>query len=427
MEHTSFLCYIQVMKNIFAKIFKKKYIYLDHASTTPIDTGVLREMNRVYNKYYYNVNSWYTPAVQTKKLVQDARTQVAVELATTSDHIVFTGGGTEANHLVIMGVLRSYQKTKSGSVPHMIISEIEHASVIEMVKQLTEQGVITLSYIPVTEQGIICLDTLKTLLTPETILVSVMYANNEIGTIQPIREIAKLLRWYKKNMMGNHEVMYPLFHTDTIAGSAYVDLDTRKLGVDFMTLSGSKIYGPKSVGVVYMKHVDSLYPDRFGGDQEYGLRPGTQDPASIVGMAHALSQVRAKSISESIRLSQLRDQCIDYLQQNIPGSIINGSLDNRLPNNIHISIPGISGERLVIELDARGIAVATRSACSMDREDESHVIMAIHKQQSQSGYGNIRITMGSGTTKQDMAYATRVLVDIVQKIHLFEKGLKILA
>lgn len=392
-------------------------------------------MANVYKNGYFNPGGLYADGVVAAKRVSESRKEVAKLIGTTSDHVIFTRGGTESCNLAVLGILRKLQTPPSSSrpsdatsplqgedsaLPHVIVSAIEHAAVLETVKDLEKKGEIELSISPVNSDGFVDMDELKKLLKPTTVLVSVMYVNNEIGTVQPIKEIAKLLRWYKKQ---NSLKDYPLFHTDAIQAANYLDINVEKLGVDLMSLSGSKIYGPKSSGILYVRNKELIAPILHGGEQEMGLRAGTEDVVQVVGFAKALHIARKVSESESVRLAGLQTYFFDELRKNINRVKINGSTSERIPNNINISIPGISGERIIIELDARGIAASSKSACREDVDEESHVIAALRKGKSSSTEGSVRFTMGRGTTKKSVERVVGELAKIVNKIKSFEKEL----
>lgn len=253
---------------------------------------------------------------------------------------------------------------------------------------------------------------------PETVLVAVMYVNNEIGTIQPIKEITKLVRWYKKK---NDLKLYPLVYTDAIQATNYLDINVDRLGVDLMSLSGSKIYGPKSSGVLYIRDRKNIEPLLHGGDQEFGLRAGTEDVAQIVGFTKALEITRSVSERECDRLGELQKYFFELIKKSGIKYQVNGSVEYRIPNNINISIPHVSSERLVIELGAQGICAASKSACREQDGEDSYVIAAIRKNISSNG--SIRFTMGRSTTKRDVEKTVKKLVEIVKKIRTFEKSL----
>jgi cysteine desulfurase len=393
---------------------------MDHAATTLLDGRVLSVMKKVFYRNYFNPGALYREGVMTDQLIDRSRMSVAKLLGTTSDHVIFTRGGTESCNMAILGVLGQPNK---GNLPHVITSAIEHAAVLESLKELERTQKIELSIIPVNSEGVVIVDEIKKALRPETVLVTIMYVNNEIGTIQPIKEIVKLVRWYKKQ---HGLTKYPLVHTDAIQAVNYLDIHVERLGVDLMSLSGSKIYGPKSSGVLYVRHKESLSSMFFGGDQEFGLRAGTEDVAQVVGFTKALEITRITADSEKNRLELLRNMFVDLLIKNIPGIVINGSLVERNANNINISIPGISGERLVIELDAHGICAASKSACKEDDGEASHVIAAIRKEGGNLSVtdGAVRFTMGRTTTKRDVVTTVKALKEIVDRIRAFEKTVK---
>ena len=401
-------------------LHKKRRIYLDHASTTPLDPQVLFVMNTVYQNHYYNPENWYKESVITNRYITNARKTVADILITQHEKIVFTSGGTESNHLAILGAIYHYQLQYPEKIPHIICSSIEHASVLQLLQNLETKKTITLGIIPVDSNGIVDSDVLKKMITSETVLICVMYVNNEIGSIQPIAEIAKLVRWYKKH---HNQDTYPLFHTDAIQAANYLDLSVTKLGVDSLSLSGSKIYGPKSSGCVYLKNPDLYTPLFIGGNQQSGMRAGTVDIASVAGFATALQRVTNMRTTEKDRLRDLQQLAISEIEKIKTklgiDIIINGpslTADDRIPNNIHISIAGIDGEELVILLDHGGYCVSTRSACSLDEQEESHVITAIRTGQPNQyrDYGAIRITMGQTTNKRDILNLFDTLSTIIK-------------
>ena len=399
--------------------FLRSRIYLDHGSTTPLDGRVFRAMKKVLTKGYFNPGALYREGVHTHEFIESARMRVAKLLGTTSNHVVFTRGGTESCNMAILGVIEKYDK----GIPHVITSAIEHAAVLETLKDLEKSKKIELSIIPVDTEGVIVVDEIKKALRPETVLVSVMYVNNEIGTIQPVKEIVKLVRWYKKH---NNLSLYPLVHTDAIQAVNYLDIHVERLGIDLMSFSGSKIYGPKSSGVLYVRNralLDSLF---HGGDQEFGLRAGTEDIAQVVGFAKAFEIARATAETEKNRLERLRDNMITELEKNISGIIVNGSYTERNANNVSITVPGISGERLVIELDAQGICAASKSACKEDDGEASHVIAAIRnyaKFHASATDGAVRFTLGRSTTQRDIVTTVKKISEIVARIRAFEAKL----
>ncbi len=427
------------------EFLRPRRIYLDYAATTPLDAGVFRAMKKIYQKNYFNPGGLYREGIAAWQLVNESRRSVAKLLGTTSEHVIFTRGGTESCNLAILGGLSTLLTRppaastlstgmERGKLPHVITTNIEHAAVLETLTSLEKEKKIDLTIVPVHADGIVDVDDIKKALQPETVLVSVMYVNNEIGTIQPIKEIVKLVRWYKKH---NDLKVYPLVHTDAIQAANYLDLHVERLGVDLMSLSGSKIYGPKSSGVLYVRNRELLAPMLHGGDQEFGLRAGTEDVAQIVGFSTAFKIARNTSEKENIRLQELQDYFLSELKKTIPDLIVNG-VDPllageggsrrepgevcRICNNLNITVPGISGERLVIELDAKGICAASKSACKEDNGEASHAITAIRPDASATD-GAVRFTMGRGTTKADVQKAVDLLVNTVTAIRNFEKSM----
>ncbi|MEI8224238.1 MAG: cysteine desulfurase family protein [bacterium] len=412
--------------------WSSRRIYMDHAATTLLDGRVLSVMKKVFSRHYFNPGALYREGVATDQLIDQSRVSVAKLLGTTSDHVIFTRGGTESCNMAILGTLstivervdsaRNPGEDRVRTIPHVITSAIEHAAVLETLKDLEKNKKIELSIIPVNNEGIIIVDEIKKALRPETVLVTVMYVNNEIGTIQPIKEIVKLVRWYKKQ---HSLTKYPLVHTDAIQAVNYLDMHVERLGVDLVSLSGSKIYGPKSSGVLYVRHKELMGSMFFGGDQEFGFRAGTEDVAQVIGFTKALEITRAAADSEKVRLEVLRDIFVDELKNTVEGIIVNGSLHERNANNINVTVPGISGERLVIELDAQGICAASKSACKEDDGEASHVIAAIRKEGDSLSVtdGAVRFTMGRTTTKRDVVTTVKVLKEIVDRIRIFEQTL----
>jgi cysteine desulfurase len=405
-------------KKLFQSWFQSE-IYLDHASTTPIDHRVFSVMKRVYKNTYGNPGGMYNLATRTQEIIDNARKKIATLLGAQSSQVIFSRGGTEANNLAIVGVINHFKKSNPTFTPHIITSVIEHDSVLEICKHLEETHQATISYIPCNADGIVEVADIKKQLRPETILISIMYANNEIGTIQPIKEIAKLVRWWKKQQKEkNAEVVsgsYPLFHTDAIQAVNYCDMNVLRLGVDMMTISGSKIYGPKSIGALFVKNKNLIDPILFGGGQESGLRSGTEDAAMIAGFATALEISQEIKELEVERLINLRDFIIGELLKD-ERVVLNGSENDRLPNNINVTVAGFSGELLVIQLAARGFAVSSKSACQSDSDEESHVIAALREAQgisSKSEEGSLRITMGRGTRKKDIERFLSVFYEIL--------------
>ncbi|MEK7586075.1 MAG: cysteine desulfurase family protein [Patescibacteria group bacterium] len=391
-------------------------IYLDHASATPIDSSVAKLISLYERRYFANASSIHKGGVETQKVIENAREQIAKLIFAHSDEIIFTGSGTESDALAIIGVVRGY---KGKNIPHIITTTIEHSAVLENCRMLEKNREAEVTYIMPDADGIINPKDVRDALKVSTALVSVMYANNEIGTVQPIQEIAKIIRHYRKNTNSS----FPLLHTDACQAMNYLPTENiEKLGVDLLTFNSSKIYGPKGVGVLYKKRGVNLAPIYLGGGQEFGLRSGTENIAGIAGVALALSQTFRIKKKESTRLIKLRDYGIKKLLSlsHVSGYeiILNGDKVKRLPNNINISISGISSELLVIELDAKGIQVSAKSACKSEELDESYVIGALRKAQNikpNTTDGSLRISLGRQTKKGDIDALFKALKEILAK------------
>ena len=385
-----------------------KRIYLDNAAGTPIDELVFDKMLPYLKDKFGNPSAIYHEGMVAHSAVDSARTQVANMLGCHSDEIIFVGSGSESDNLAIKGVLAGYNRENDG-VPHMITSVIEHPAVLTTIKKLEKKELITATYIPVDGDGLVDPKDVKEAITDKTILVSIMYANSEIGTVQPILEISKVIRKIRGNI-----VTYPYFHTDACQAVNYLDMDVETLGVDLVTLNGSKNYGPKGVGALYKKRGVKLQQIIDGGGQEEGLRAGTENVAGIVGMGEAIEITEGLRISESERLTQLRDYFIEELKKAIPDIILNGSAVKRLPNNINITIPDMENDLAVIGLDAYGISTSSKSACKSSDSESSYVVKALGDKDAQIG-STLRITMGRDTTKESVDFTVSSLLKIVEK------------
>lgn len=371
-------------------------LYFDYAAATPLDPVVLQAMQPYFTELFYNPSATYWVAHEVKKALQTARAQVANWLGAKPTEIIFTAGGTEANNLAIHGLLRQFPKA------NIITSAIEHESVLQPAAQYDHREA------PVTAAGVIDLEKLEALIDDNTVLVSVMYANNEVGTVQPIRQIAKLVENVRKarRTAGNDLPLY--FHTDACQAAAYLDIHTARLGVDLLTLNAGKIYGPKQCGALFVASHVRLQPDIVGGGQERNLRSGTENVPGIMGFATALDLVQQRRHEETARLQKLQQSFFDELTQAIPDVIINGSQKTRLPNNVHITIPGQDNERLLIALDEAGVLCAAGSACSASSEEPSHVLRAMGITDADA-QASLRFTMGRFSDEQAVKTAVATL------------------
>lgn len=385
---------------------QKREIYLDTAAKTPLDPLVFKVMRPYLLKHYANPSSWHQGGMLARQALEDSRRLIAGLLSAQPDEIIFTSGGTEGNNLALAGVMKAQAKSA-----HLITTNSEHASVWETAHALAAtQKKLTLTILPVNGEGLIESRDLVKALRPETKLVSVIYANNEIGTIQPIRELAKVIR-HQRQATGRP---FPYFHIDACQAPRFLNLNVQQLGVDLMTLNGSKIYGPEGSGCLYVRRGIKLQPILWGGGQEDGRRSGTENVAGIVGLAKALEICAMERERESRCLIRERDYLIGELLK-IEGVRLNGSASSRLPNNVNVSVSGIEGEQLVIELDARGIAVSTGSACANHHQVDHRVIIALGRSAAEASSA-IRFTLGRDMKRAELKYIIKCCREIIKKI-----------
>jgi cysteine desulfurase len=395
-------------------------IYLDHAATTYLDPRVKAAMGPYWEKNFGNPSSLHQEGCEARNALTSARKKIASLVGASPDEIIFTNGGTESDNLAILGTAKSVIQratltlTSDANVPrwHIVTTKIEHHAVLNSCKELERQG-FEITYLKVDKNGIVDLKELKKSLRKETILVSIMYANNEIGTIQPIAEISKIIRNFRLKEVQLPSM--PLFHTDAIQAAGYFDLNVQKLGVDLLSVNGSKIYGPKGIGFLYVKRGARIAPLIYGGEQERGLRSGTENVPAIIGLSKAFEISRNERERESRRLIKLRDYLIQGILNKIPDSSLNGHPTSRLPNNVNATISGIEGETLILYLDANGIACSTGSACTSVSLEPSHVITALGKSKKDA-HCSIRFTLGRKTTQSDIDYVLKVLPKVVEKL-----------
>jgi cysteine desulfurase len=394
-----------------------KRVYLDYASTTPLDKKVLKAMKPYFKRSFFNPSAIYKEGVEIKKKINEAKASVAHILNAQASDIIFTASGTESINLAIRGMVEAYKKSYPEKTPHIITSVIEHSATLEVCRSLEMGARAEVTYLPVDEDGKIKASDVEKALRDETILVTIIYANNEIGTIEPIKEIARRVKLWKLDKKRNAED-YPFVHTDASQAVNYCILDREKLGVDLMTLDGHKIYGPKGVAVLYIKKYVPCEAIIDGGGQEGGMRPGTENVPAIIGMAKALEITQKIKEKESARLIILRDYFFDEITKIFPEAKINGSREERLPNNINFCIPNINAEFLVLELDARGIACASLSSCeNLNDESVSYVVKSL-PQGGECARSSIRLSMGRGTKIGDLKKVLKVLPELVKKASL---------
>lgn len=385
-----------------------KRIYLDYASLTPVDTAVIGVMDNSSKGSVGNPSAIHSEGVHAKRVLESTRKRVAEELHALPDEIIFTASGTEANNLAIMGLFK--QVVLAGRTPnklHAVTSVIEHASVRECFRHLSELGV-SVDVLPVDKKGYVDPRALRKFLRVDTFLVSVTHVNNEIGTIEPITEIARSVRHSRKSNTLDPKGTFPFFHTDACQSALCIELDVRRLGADLVVLDGSKLYGPRGVGCLWKRRPIKLAPMILGGGQESGLRSGTENVPAIAGFAESLSISSRMRSRETSRLRLLRSRFITELERVVSNVVLHGDVENGAPHIVNFSIPGINNEFLVLQLDARGIAVSTKSACLRD-EDESYVVASLGKGR-EIARTSIRVSFGRGTTWDNLRRFIAVLL-----------------
>lgn len=377
-----------------------KEIYLDYAATTPVRKEVLKAIMPYFSKNFANASSFHSSGLTAKKALKESREKIAKILNCLPEEIIFTGSGTESINFAIKGIaLKKLIEGKKGTI---ITQKTEHHAVLETLDWLKKFG-FNIIELNVNNEGIVQLKELEEKILEEekkgneVILVTIMYANNEIGTIQPIKEIAQICHQNKI-----------LFHTDACQATEYLNLDTKELGIDLMTLNGSKVYALKGTGLLYKKKSVEIEPLLHGGGHEFKLRAGTENVPGIVGLAKAIELAEKEKKSESKRLTKLRDYFIKKVQKEIFKSYLNGSKTKRLANNVNISFEGVEGESILLRLNEKGIRASTGSACTSQSLDPSHVLLAIGREHGLA-HGSMRFTLGKYTTKKEIDYTIKEL------------------
>ncbi len=376
----------------------ERFIYLDHAATTQIDKEVLDEMIPYMTSYYGNASSLYELGRKSRIAVEKARKQIANSINCSSDEIYFTSCGSESDNLAIKGIA----KANKNRGKHIIISNVEHPAVIETCKTLEQEG-FEISYVPVNENGIIDLQMLKKIIKRNTILISVMTANNEVGTIQPIEEIGKIAKLYNI-----------IFHTDSVQAIGNLNLNVKRMNIDALSMSGHKFYGPKGIGTLYIRSGINFYRQQDGGHQEKEKRAGTENVAGIVGIGKAIEIADKNKSQYNNHLKTLRTMYVKNVLNMNKRVFVNGDMENRLPGNMNISFLGYKGAYLVEELDKRGICASSGSACSAGLPMPSNVLMNM-THDVRIAESSLRITFGKENTIQDVEYLIYCLNDILNK------------
>jgi len=376
-----------------------KKVYLDYAGTTPTDPEVVKSMQPFFTDIFGNPSSVHSFGQEAKKALEDSRSTVASFLGAKPDEIVFTSGGTESNNYALEGVASA--QSKKGN--HIIISAIEHHSVTEPAMLLEKSG-FKVTHIKVDKSGLVDPEDVKKAITDKTILISVMHANNEIGTIQPIAEIGKIAK--------EKEIT---FHSDTVQTVGHIPVNVNDLNVDILSLSAHKFCGPKGVGAIYIRKGTKISTFLHGGDQENGRRASTHNVAGIVGLAKAIELCREKMQLEAKEQTALRDRIMKTLPEEIDEIILNGHPTKRLPNNVNFSIKYVEGESIILNLDLLGIAASTGSACTSSSLEPSHVLLAIGLPH-EIAHGSLRLTMGRWTKNEDIDYVLEKVPEVVKKL-----------
>jgi len=390
-----------------------KRIYFDHSATTPIDPEVLRVMLAYLKNDFGNASSLHSFGQAARAGVEAAREEVAKFLSCDPKEIIFTSGATESNNLAILGFVRRARALDPKRKIHVITSAIEHPAVFEVFRELKKEEV-EVTYLPVTKSGLVRVGDVKKTIRPETVLVSIMYVNNEIGTIQPIREIGELIKKINASR-GKQEKIH--FHTDAVQAANFCDCRVDFLGVDMLSLSAHKIYGPKGTGILFLREGTPIYPIIFGGHQERGIRSGTENVAGIVGLGKAVELLnqKAKVKSQNLKIKKLRDKLMREILKKIPDAIFSGDPEKRVPGNASFCFKNVEGESILLMLDMEGIAVSTGSACSSGSLEPSHVLSAMGISPIVS-HGSLRVTLGKNNTEEEMRRLLKVFPGIVERL-----------
>ncbi len=377
----------------------RRHVYLDHTATTPVHPDVVTAMHQVLDVAFGNPSSLHTFGREAKQYLEDARIKVANLIGALPEEIVFTSGGTEADNLAILGVAYAYQRQGN----HIITSSIEHHAVLDTCKVLSQNG-FDVTFLPVDKDGLVNPDDVRKAVRRETILITIMHANNEVGTIEPIDEIARIAR---ENGI--------IFHTDAVQTAGHIPVDVEQLGVDLLSLSAHKFYGPKGVGALYVRKGIRLVPILHGGGQERNRRAGTENIPGIVGLGKA-AEIAARELgSQCVSIQKLRDRLLKGIQERVPDVKLNGHPVKRLPQNVHFSFARVDGSSLLMSLDLQGIAASAGSACSSGALHPSHVLLAIGLPIDLAS-ASLRLTLGRANTEEDIDYCLEVLPEIVAKL-----------
>lgn len=379
-------------------------IYMDHAATTPVSQEALDAMMPFFRDNFGNASSLYGLAMESRKALDESRSSVANILGCRSSEVIFTSGGSESDNTALKGAALA----QIGVGNHIITTSIEHHAVLHTCQLLEDSG-FEVTYLPVNAEGIVDPETLMNAITDKTILISVMLANNEIGTIQPVRDMVMLTRQLCDK---NRRI---IFHTDAVQAAGYLDLDVNDLGVDMLSLSAHKFHGPKGVGILYVRRGTPFSPQQLGGAQERQRRAGTENIPGIVGTSVALAMAHSDRLSLTQHCSKLRDRLIDGVMSANLGAILNGHPKDRLPNNVNFSFQGVEGESILLGLDFAGVSASSGSACSSGSLEPSHVLLALGMS-ADLAHASLRLTLGRDNTEDDVDYVLRVLPELLGRL-----------
>ena len=373
---------------------------MDHSATTPVAPEVLEAMLPYFGEKFGNASSLHSFGLEAKEALEESRAKVAALLGAQPEEIIFTSGGTESDNLALKGI--GYRSKEKGKGNHIITSSIEHPAILETCRKLETQG-FEVTYLPVTKDGLVDPGTVESAIRKETVLISVMHANNEIGTIQPLKEIGEIAA--EKDVF---------FHTDAVQTAGKIPIDVNDMGLDLLSISAHKLYGPKGVGALYVRKGTRLDSIVQGGGHERGLRSGTENVAGIVGLARAADLASQEMASEAKRLTDLRDKLAKMVLDSVKDAWINGTMTKRLPGNLNFGFRYVEGESLLLFLDSKGIAVSTGSACSSKKLEPSHVLLSLGLK-AEECHGSLRITMGRSNTEEDVDYVARSITEAVER------------
>ena len=374
---------------------------MDHSATTPVAAEVLEAMIPFFSDKFGNASSLHAFGREAKEALEESRQRLARLLNADPEEIVFTSGGTESDNLALRGI--AYKNRNSGR--HIITSCIEHPAILETCRSLEQEG-FTVTYLPVNREGLIELSELERAIRPDTILISIMHANNEVGTIQPLEDVGRLA--------ADRDIY---LHTDAVQTVGKIPVDVDAMGVDLLSLSAHKLYGPKGVGALFIRRGIKMQSLATGGGHERNLRSGTENVAGIVGLARAADLAREEMAEEGQRLVQLRDRLADLVLGRVKDAWVNGSMEKRLPGSLNFGFSYVEGESLLLYLDSKGIAVSTGSACSSHKLEPSHVLLALGLKPEEC-HGSLRITMGRSNNQEQVDYVAECIAEAVERFRM---------